>query len=105
MKRATFLLVSLVAFSSFVFAQNRLLTIDDIYHPDAAKRVAFGGSPSRVTWAPDGKSFKDTRGGKLMRVDAVTGNAASYFDTDRFAAALQKTAGISAAEANRIANS
>jgi dipeptidyl-peptidase-4 len=105
MKRAAFLLVSLVAFSSFVFAQNRLLTVDDIYHPDATKRIAFGGSPARVTWAPDGKSFKETRTGKLMRVDAVTGNAVPYFDAERFAAALQRTAGISAAEATRIANS
>src|SRR5688572_22278189 len=105
MKRASFLLVSLVSFSSFVFAQDRLLTIDDIYHPDPAKRVAFGGSPARVTWAPDGKSFKETRAGKLMRVDAVTGNAVAYFDSERFAAALQKTAGISTAEAARMSNS
>jgi dipeptidyl-peptidase-4 len=105
MKKASFLLVSLIAFSSFVFAQDRLLTVDDIFSPDASKRVAFGGSPSRVTWASDGKSFKELRSGKLMRVDAVTGNAVLYFDSDRFAAALQKTAGISAAEATRMANS
>ena len=104
MKRASFLLVSLVAFSSFVLAQDRLLTIDDIYHPDPAKRVAFGGSPARVTWAPDGKSFKETRAGKLMRVDAVTGNTVPYLDSDRLALALQKTAGLSAAEATRMAN-
>ena len=40
-----------------------------------------------------------------MRVDAVTGNAVAYFDSERFAAALQRTAGISAAEATRMANS
>jgi len=105
MKKTAFLLVSLVAFSSFAVSQDKLLTIDDIFSPDAAKRVAFGGSPSRISWAPDGRSFKDVRGGKLVRVDAVTGNAVAYFDSERFAAALQKTAGISAAEAVRMSNS
>ncbi len=105
MKRATFLLASLAAFSSLVFAQDRLLTVDDIFNPDASKRVAFGGSPSRVSWASDGKSFRETRGGKLVRVDAITGNAVPYYDAERFAAALQRSAGISAAEAIRMANS
>jgi dipeptidyl-peptidase 4 len=105
MKRSFLFLASICLFSTFVAAQDRLLTLDDIFSPDASKRVAFGGSPARVTWAADGKSFKEARSGKLMRVDAVSGNVADYFDSARFMAALQQHAGISAAEAARMSSS
>ncbi len=105
MKKITFVLVALIAFSTFAVAQDKLLTIDEIFSPDPAKRVAFGGAPARLSWAADGKSFKEIRGGKLMRIDPATGNATMYLDSDRFATALQTTAGISQAEALRIANS
>ncbi len=105
MKRTLLFFVSLCALSVFVFAQDKLLTLDEIFSPDAAKRVAFGGSPARLSWAADGKSFKEVRAGKLMRVDPVTGNATEYFDSGRFASALERTTGISATEAARMANS
>ena len=105
MKRSLALFVSLFVLSISAAAQDKLLTLDDIYSPDASKRVAFGGRPTNVSWADDGKSFKEVRSGKLMRVDAVTGNAVPYFDSDKLANALQTAAGLTANEAQRLANS
>ncbi len=105
MTKIIFLVLTLLTSLSPVFAQDKLLTLDDIFSPDPAKRVAFGGAPARLSWAADGRSFKEVRAGKLMRVDPVTGDATMYFDSDRFAGALQTAAGISQAEATRIANS
>jgi len=104
MKLKSVLLVFL-ALSTAVLAQDKLLTLDEIFGVDPRARVAFGGSPARLSWAADGKTFKEVRAGKLMRVDPITGNATMYYDSDRFATALQTTAGIAQAEATRIANS
>ncbi len=94
----------LIALSSVAFAQDRLLNIDDIFSTDSARRVRFGGTPVFVQWAPDGKSFKQIVGGKLMRVDAITGNAAPYFNSDRLAAELLRI-GVKQDQANGLANS
>src|SRR5436190_1685316 len=105
MKRSLVFLVSLCAFSSFVRSQDRLLTLDDIFSPDASKRVAFGGRPANITWAADGKSFKETRTGRLVRVDAVSGNAVAYYDSDKLANALQAATAAPLNETQRLANS
>ncbi|MGH9945584.1 MAG: DPP IV N-terminal domain-containing protein [Pyrinomonadaceae bacterium] len=105
MKKHFLLVVVFFAFTAFVFAQNKLLTLDQIFSPDVSKRVAFGGSPARISWAADGKSFREVRGGKLLRVDPITGNSVPYYDSEKFANALRTTAGVSQEEANRIANS
>src|SRR5688500_3639982 len=60
-------------------AQQRLLTLDDIYDPD--KRVDFSGSaPSGLTWlsdthylAPQPATGATGGGTQLMKVDAATG--------------------------------
>ncbi|MGQ0540916.1 MAG: DPP IV N-terminal domain-containing protein [Blastocatellia bacterium] len=105
MKKLTLFFVAFIAFSSIALAQDKLLTIDDIFSPDPKVRVAFGGSPSRLAWAADGRSFKSFQGGKLMRVDAVSGESAPFFDTERLATALTAVAGIGARDAERMANS
>lgn len=104
MKKFGFLLVAFFAFSSSAFAQDKLITLDDIFNPDAGKRVRFGGTPAFVQWAADGRSFRQMIGGRLMRVDAVTGKSEPYYDSDAFVAALIR-AGISADDARSIANS
>ncbi|MBA2379556.1 MAG: S9 family peptidase [Blastocatellia bacterium] len=105
MKKLLLLWVVLVSVSA-AFGQERMLTVDDIFHPEPSKRVAFGGSPSRLVWAPDGRSFKMAREGRLVRVDAATGNEVRpYYDTQRFANALTTVAGIGAREADRLAHS
>ena len=105
MKRSLSVAVSLFVLSSAVLSQDKLLTLDDIYSPDAAKRVAFGGRPTSVSWTSDGKSFKEIRSGKLMRVDPLTGNAVPYFDSDKLANALQTATGNASNDAQRMANS
>jgi dipeptidyl-peptidase-4 len=104
MKKLQFLAIALFALSSVVVAQDKLLTLDDIFSPDSSRRVRFGGTPVAVQWSPDGKSFKQPINGRLMRVDAVTGQAVPYFDSGMFAAALQR-AGIAADQATAISNS
>ncbi|HVF47007.1 MAG TPA: hypothetical protein VNA17_05515, partial [Pyrinomonadaceae bacterium] len=74
-------LVALVlAFASGSLAQDKLLTLDDIFHPDASKRVRFAGTPVAVRWAADGRSFRQMVNGRMMRVDALTGRAVPYLD-------------------------
>ncbi len=104
MKKIHLLFVVLLTFSSLAFAQDKLLTLDDIFSPDTKVRVRFGGMPTFVQWAADGKSFKQVVNGKLMRVDAMTGQAAPYFDSVSLANALMRV-GVKAEEANTLANS
>ena len=105
MNRFRPLLLAIGAFAAGVLAQDKLLTIDEIFSPDPAVRVAFGGSLVRLTWTADGRSFRQTQDGKLVRVNAETGLSNAYYDAGSFAAALQATAGMTAEEANRTANS
>lgn len=104
MKKIHWLIVAIFAFSSLAAAQDKLLTLDDIFNPDPAKRVQFGGRPVFVQWSPDGKSFKQTVNGKLMRVDAMTGQAVPYFDSGSLTAALIRI-GVKSDDANAMANS
>ena len=104
MKKIQRLVVALFVFSSVAFAQDKLLTLDDIYSPDPARRVRFSGTPTFVQWAKDGRSFKQVINGRLMRVDAVTGNAVPYLDSGRLAAALSR-AGVKLDDATAMANS
>lgn len=104
MKKLQLLVITFLVISSTVLAQDKLLTIDDIFSPDPARRVRFAGAPVSVQWAADGASFKQVIGGKLMRVDAITSRAVPYFDSDSLSAALQRV-GVKAADAAVLANS
>src|SRR5688572_19966012 len=104
MKKIQLSVIAFFALSAVSFAQDRLLTIDDIFSTDPNVRVRFAGTPASVKWSPDGRSFKQVVGGKLMRVDAVSGNAEPYFDNASLAAALVR-AGVKTDEANKLANS
>ncbi len=103
---AVFVLFSTV---TAVRAQNKLLTIDDIYDP--AKRVNFNGNPpAGIRWLKDGSHYlqskpdPQTRSTLLMRVDAVTGEAVPFHDAAKMEAAFAKLGGIGAEEAKRIAH-
>src|ERR1044071_838577 len=104
MKKLQWLVVALIAFNVTAFAQDKLLTLDDIFSPDMAKRVRFGGTPVFAQWSADGRSFKQTVNGRLMRVDAMTGQAVPYYDSGSLAAALVRE-GIKSDDAKDIANS
>src|SRR5690606_9512390 len=104
MKKLTLSIIALFLFSAAGLAQEKLLTLDEIYSPDRTKRVNFSGSPTRFGWATEGTAFKQVRDNKLHRVDALTGEAVSYLDTARFAQALTSGLRIDAAVADRMAN-
>jgi len=88
-------------------AQQKLLTIEDIYDP--VKKVNFSGAPvSGLEWLKDGEHYLQSRkeGGTnvLMRVDARTGEAAPFFDAARMESALTKVQGLTAEDAQRLAH-
>ena len=105
MKRIGYLFLALAALACSALAQEKPLTVDEIFSPDTAVRVPFGGSLVRLTWTADGKSFRQMQDGKLVRVNAETGEASVFYDADRFAQVLRSSVGMTADEANRLANS
>ncbi|CAN5378394.1 S9 family peptidase [soil metagenome] len=104
MKKLHWFSIALLIFLVPASAQDKLLTLDDIFSPDPKVRVRLGGTPVFVQWAPDGKSFRQAIGGRLMRVNAVTGDAVPYFETGELVAALMR-AGVKQADATAIAGS
>ena len=107
MKKIKFLLVLLFVFSAFARAQEKLLTIDEIYG-DRKTRVAFSGKPTAgVRWLVDGASFSQTQTNEagraeLYRIDAKTGKATIFYDVARLEAALV-AAGLKAEDAVELA--
>ncbi|MET0645484.1 MAG: S9 family peptidase [Pyrinomonadaceae bacterium] len=87
-------------------AQQKLLTIEDIYDP--AKKVSFSGVPAKErVWLNDGEhyleSMKWSGSTALMKVNARTGEAKPFLDAARMEAALAKIQGVSAEEAKSLA--
>ncbi len=88
-------------------AQNKLLTIDDIFDP--GKRVNFSGSAANPRWLKDGKHYlvvsKDRNAfPRLLKVDAVTGKADPAYDAAKMEAAFAAFPGFSKGDARRLAN-
>src|SRR6266705_3386830 len=80
---ATVLLLACSALPAF--AQQKLLTIDDIFDPSPAKRVNFNGTPSNPRWLKDGVHYivqsKDRNAfPRLLKVSAVTGKSQPFYD-------------------------
>lgn len=106
MRKIKWFLLALFAFSSVAPAQEKLLTIDDIYDPQ--KRVAFNGKPTAaVRWLVDGTSYFQTQAGDggqigIYRVDAKTGKATLFYDASKLEAALV-AAGLAADDAKKLA--
>src|SRR5215210_2399409 len=87
-------------------AQQKLLTVEDIYDP--VKKVSFSGTPAAErTWLGDGEHYLESmkRGDSnvLVRVNARTGEAAPFFDAARMTAALSKVQGVPADDAKSLA--
>lgn len=86
-------------------AQQRLLTLDDIYHPD--RRVDFSGEvPAGLEWISDSHYLltdPDPGGGPadLTAVDAATGAAEPLLDGAALEQALADLPGVSASAARR----
>jgi dipeptidyl-peptidase-4 len=101
MKKTVLLFTSLFIFTGLAVAQDRLLTIDDIFDPQ--KRVAFSGRPIQIRgWSGDGRTYLEFVNGSMFRVDPVTGERRSLVDSSAMADSLIK-AGIQSDAAKRIA--
>jgi dipeptidyl-peptidase 4 len=93
-------------------AQQKLLTIDDLYDP--AKHVNFGppGFESGYTWLNDkeiarlggGRRGQGSGRGDVMKVDAETGAESPLYDASKLEAALTKVPGITTSEAARASH-
>ena len=101
------LALSLLAFTT-VKAQNKLLTVDDIYDP--AKRVNFNGTTPSVRWLKDGTHYLLTNEAsrrdvpRIQKVNAATGEAAAFFDAAKMQAAFVALPGINENDARQLAN-
>ena len=90
-------------------AQQRLLTLDDIYGPTG--RINFSGTPPpRFTWIDGGhyaspQSQGDRQVVDWMSVAASTGAAAPLFDAARAQSSLAAIPGITGATASRAVHS
>ncbi|HZS07250.1 MAG TPA: S9 family peptidase [Blastocatellia bacterium] len=99
--------LALLVITVTVAAQDKLLTIDDIYDP--AKRVNFNGNPPPgLTWLDDThylqRKSDPKAGAQLLRVDALTGQSEPFYDAAKMEAAFAKLPGIGANDAKKIAH-
>ena len=103
-----FSLILTLVFASFAVAQEKLLTLDEIYNPDTRARVQFSGRPTFVQWTADGASFMQAKPGAggltIVRIDPKTGAETPFFSTSDVTAALTKT-GLGAEAAQKAAGS
>ncbi|MBO0720288.1 MAG: S9 family peptidase [Blastocatellia bacterium] len=95
--RMTILLLLTLFLLPPVYAQEKLLTLDDLYDP--AKRIDFGGEPpGRIVWLDEDHYL--LRGNK---VDAQTGQSEPFYDRAKMQEALARLPAISAEDARRMA--
>ena len=107
-ERALLLLVLVP--SPLLHAQQRTLTLDDIYGP--AARVNFSGAPAPAfVWIDDDhyawpRTADGDRGSvEWLKVDAATGSSAPLFDAAKAEAAMAAIPGVTAAEARPLLRS
>lgn len=106
-KRSFLLLVLLACLCQIGAAQQKLLTIDDMFDP--VKKVNFSGTVPTVRWLKDGKHYlltdpskNDTA--KIQKVDATTGEAVPLFDAAKMRAALMALGGVTEQDARQLSN-
>ncbi|HEX8069814.1 MAG TPA: S9 family peptidase [Pyrinomonadaceae bacterium] len=88
-------------------AQDKLLTVDEIYGV-APARVDFSGTPASPRWLKDGTAYLQTNPPtsarpRIERVNALTGETAPFFDAARMEAAFAALPGVGADAARRLA--
>ena len=100
----------LLAFSfvSAVSAQQKLLTIDDIYDP--TKRVNFNGTTPTIRWLKNGTHYLITNEAsrrdvpRIQKANAATGEAVAFFDAAKMQAAFAALPGITENDARQLSN-
>lgn len=94
-----FSLIFALVCASAALAQEKMLTLDEIYGTAPGMRVSFGGRPPFIQWSADGNAFfqgKPTADGfAFVRVDPKTGAETPFESINNVIAALTK-AGLSA---------
>jgi dipeptidyl-peptidase-4 len=107
-KTSLLALLLLLCSAGVALAQEKLLTIDDIFDP--VKKVNFSGTPPQgLQWLKGGDYYlqgkRDNTGAiQLLKVNARTGEAAAFFDAARMEAALLKLQGMQPGDARRLAH-
>ena len=102
------LLAVILWLSSVAIAQNKMLTVEDIF--DATKRVNFNGTTPNIRWLKDGTHYLLTNEAsrrdvpRLQKVDAATGEAVPFFDSAKMQAAFAALPGVSAQDARQLSN-
>jgi len=102
------LILVILTLGSAVVAQQKQLTIDDLYDP--VKKVNFNGSVPNIRWLKDGTHYllandpsKKTVP-RLQKVNARTGEATPFLDAAKMEAAFNALGGITTPEAKQLAN-
>jgi dipeptidyl-peptidase 4 len=94
--RFLFFLAATLFINCSASAQDKLLTLDDLYDPE--KRVNFSGNPPPgLIWLDEGHYLQGAR-----KVNALTGESAPLFDAAKMEAAFAKLPGVSAGDAKQI---
>jgi dipeptidyl-peptidase-4 len=106
-RRIYFALVCfLLAAYSTASAQQELLTIDDIFDP--VKKVNFNGTTPTIRWLKDGTHYlltnEPSKQPRLVKVNAVTGEASPFVDSAKMAAAFMALGGITEQDAKQLSN-
>ena len=88
---AFIIIVFVLLQAAAVLAQDKLLTIDDIFDP--AKRVNFSGTPANPRWLKDGVHYivatkERTASPRLLKVNAITGKSEPFYDSVKMEAAF-----------------
>src|SRR5579864_847976 len=96
-----------VLVSGAAAAQQRTLTIGDIYDPSTRENFS-GRVPANISWI-DGTHYalpRDAAGGVAwVSVDAAAGSERPLYDPAKMEAALAKLPGVAANDARRLARS
>ncbi len=99
------LLAGVFAWPAASAAQERILTVADLYDP--ASRIDSGGSALRATWIDDDHWVERTTPGAsaalLSRVHAATGEREPLYDASAFATAVATVPGLGEDDARAIA--
>lgn len=104
MKKIYWLFIALFVFSVLADAQDKLLSIDDIFDPQS--RIPFSGRPLQVQgWTKDGRAYKVFQNGQFLLVDAASGQSSAVYDTKKMVSVLSQSPGFTIDEANRIGQS
>jgi dipeptidyl-peptidase 4 len=98
--RSLVLLALVAGLPAAAFAQNKLLTIDDLYDP--VKKVDFGKTRSRreptLTWINDAEYVRKGDDHRYYRVEASSGTEALVFDSAQLEQALSLVPGVTLKE-------